>query len=844
MASSSRIFIKNLPLKDFTEDDLKTHFKKFSAITDAKLIPNRRIAYIGYKSPEDAEKAVRYFNKTFIRMSKIMVEIARPIADAELPRPWSAYTPGSSAYDRKHTKPVEPTSPTNPLKRKLDEADAKDAKLQEYMEVMQPVSKAKIWSNGDLGTVDHDAVKVIQAEEGESDDEYVEITTKKNSSKEQSAAQVPEPTIDYAMTDAPAGNVNNEPDVPEDASAAPVTDDDWLRSKTSRLLDLEDNIEEHFARVTSIGQAPVRPAPRPVEVVAEDTTENIEETNPTVSEMEKTNQPAKASEEQKETDTVAEAITKSSRLFVRNLHYSTTEDELRELFSQFGEVLEAHITIDKEKKKSKGFAFILFESAVDAVKAYKILDGTIFQGRLLHIIAATEKRKYDFDISQLPLKKRMEVQSKRAAHTETSIWNSMYMNVDAVMSSVADRLGVSKSELLDPTSTDAAVKQAHAETHVIRETKGYLEENGVNLKAFEKRGHKDDKVILIKNFPYGTSREEITDMISEFGDIKRVLFPPAGTIAIVEFAQEPSGRAAFGALAYKKFKNSVLFLEKGPKELFIPGFEPKNLETVTSTVGTVGGPAAKAAKLSAQDLLRPAAVSEIDLSDTSTLFIGNLNFTTTSNDLTKAFSPIDGFLKATVKMKPDPKKPGAQLSMGFGFVEFRTKPQALAALGAMNGFTLEGHKLLVKSSHKGAEASSTQKKADHAKNAANKTKLIVKNLAFEASKKDIQRLLEPYGQLRTVRLPKKFGGPSRGFAFADFTTAKEAAQAMESLKDTHLLGRRLVIEYAAQDAASAEEEIERMQEKVGKQSQTMAAQTYRDANKRRKFDINAGQDEE
>ena len=95
-----------------------------------------------------------------------------------------------------------------------------------------------------------------------------------------------------------------------------------------------------------------------------------------------------------------------------------------------------------------------------------------------------------------------------------------------------------------------------------------------------------------------------------------------------------------------------------------------------------------------------------------------------------------------------------------------------------------------------------------------------------------------------MRLPKKFGGPSRGFAFADFTTAKEAAQAMESLKDTHLLGRRLVIEYAAQDAASAEEEIERMQEKVGKQSQTMAAQTYRDANKRRKFDINAGKDEE
>jgi multiple RNA-binding domain-containing protein 1 len=75
---SSRIFIRGLP-PTITEDDFKKHFGAKSAITDAKLIAHRRIGYVGYKTPEDAQKAVNYFNRSFIRMSKIGVELARPV---------------------------------------------------------------------------------------------------------------------------------------------------------------------------------------------------------------------------------------------------------------------------------------------------------------------------------------------------------------------------------------------------------------------------------------------------------------------------------------------------------------------------------------------------------------------------------------------------------------------------------------------------------------------------------------------------------------------------------------------------------------------------------------------
>lgn len=76
--ASSRIFIKGLP-PTITEEELRKHFGTTAAITDARLISHRRIGYVGYKTPDEAAKAVKYFNRTFIRMSKIGVEIARPV---------------------------------------------------------------------------------------------------------------------------------------------------------------------------------------------------------------------------------------------------------------------------------------------------------------------------------------------------------------------------------------------------------------------------------------------------------------------------------------------------------------------------------------------------------------------------------------------------------------------------------------------------------------------------------------------------------------------------------------------------------------------------------------------
>lgn len=399
------------------------------------------------------------------------------------------------------------------------------------------------------------------------------------------------------------------------------------------------------------------------------------------------------------------------------------------------------------------------------------------------------------------------------------------------MSSISDRLGISKSELLDPTSSDAAIKQAHAETHIIQETKAYFTANGVNLNAFKKR-ERGDSTILVKNFSYGTESGELRKLFEVHGPITRILMPPSGMIAIVEFEQANHARSAFGSLAYRKFKDSILFLEKAPRDLFDGGdVQPAQQD---ANVARTSEP-----KHSATDLLDDTAQQ---FGNTSTLFVRNLNFSTTTDRLREVFQPLEGFMSARVKTKSDPNKPGQLLSMGFGFLEFQSKPQAQAAVAVMDGYKLDGHDLLIKASHKAIDAAEERRREDYAKKVAGRmTKIIIKNLPFEVSKKDVRSLFGSYGQLRSVRVPKRFDSSTRGFAFADFVTAREAENAMNALKDTHLLGRRLVLDFAAEDAVDPEQEIEKMQKKVGSQADKVALQRLTGSG-RKKFNVQGSEE--
>ena len=457
----------------------------------------------------------------------------------------------------------------------------------------------------------------------------------------------------------------------------------------------------------------------------------------------------------------------------------------------------------------------------DAGKALLALDGRDFQGRLMHILPSSDKKTQnlnEFEISKLPLKQQRAIKRKTQASTSSFSWNSLYMNPDAVLASVADRLGVSKAGLLDPASADAAVKQAHAETSVIKETKDYLKSNGVNIDVFQNRS-RDDRTILLKNFCFGTTAEEISQMLGQYGTVERLLFPPTGTVAVAQYREGSEASLALKQLAYRNFKGSVLFLEKAPAGLW------------DSPIAATPAEAAKA-----------TTDKEFGVGTTVTVFVRNLNFSTTSARLAEAFKPLSGFLSARVKTRTDPKRPVEILSMGFGFVEFRTKSQADAAVAAMNGRRLDGHELLVQTSQQATDRGEERRVEDTAKklNSA-KTKIVIKNLPFEVTKKDVRALFSVYGQLRTVRMPKKFDNSARGFAFAEFLTSKEAGNAIEALSNTHLLGRKLVLDFAEGEIVDPEAEVRAMEKKVQNRKDTLIHHKMTGST-RKKFNIDARED--
>lgn len=825
----SRLIVKGLP-KYLTEDRLKEHFAKEGDVTDVKLMKkrngeSRQFAFIGYRSGSDAEKAVKYFNRTFIDTARIEVLVAKTFADPTVPKAMrdkrrlleQRLREEEERLLRQKEEAQEYKRRKLEKKSKLDEEIEANPKLKEFINTMKPSSQVQSWANDSLadgsGAPSTKALEealakqdgpspeisqkyeVAQVAENQSDDEYDDFHKKDDSDEE----MMPLPREDENAEE-DTSNAPINPEESNDTSLAKdetVSDLDWLKQRRIRMKENEEEQEtEKTENQTEKAEKPVKsekteskPQRKPVEYVS----------------------PEKLT---------ADKILQTGRLFVRNILYDSKEDDFRELFSQYGPLKEVHIAVDTRTGKSKGYVYVQFNNNEDAVSAFTALDKQIFQGRLLHILAGEAKKDHkldEFALKNLPLKKQRELKKKALASKSQFNWNSLFMNSDAVLESVAAKMGIAKSQLIDPENSNSAVKQALAEAHVIGDVRKFFEERGVDLTTFSQK-ERDDKIILVKNFPYGTSQEEIRDLFAEYGPLKRVLMPPAGTIAIVEFRDSPSARSAFTKLAYRMFKKAILYLEKGPKDLFVR--EPTSDETVSQSEKTEKP---VEAKLTARDVMEDANESEeeqmAEVGPTVSVFVKNLNFSTTSALLRELFSELPGFVVATVKTKPDPKKEGGVLSMGFGFVEFKTKEQAEAAISALDGHVLEGHRIQLKISHR--KSGSKPQGAKSSKS----NKIIIKNLPFEATRKDVLELFGAYGSVKSVRVPKKFDKLARGFAFVEYTMLKEAENAMNQLEGVHLLGRRLVMQYAEKESDNAEDEIEKMTQKVKKQaaSREMAA---------------------
>uniref|UniRef100_A0A8D3BIE8 Nucleolin n=1 Tax=Scophthalmus maximus TaxID=52904 RepID=A0A8D3BIE8_SCOMX len=167
--------------------------------------------------------------------------------------------------------------------------------------------------------------------------------------------------------------------------------------------------------------------------------------------------------------------------------------------------------------------------------------------------------------------------------------------------------------------------------------------------------------------------------------------------------------------------------------------------------------------------------------DARTLFIKNLPFSATPDDLKEIFEDA-----------VDVRLPQGQngSNRGIAYVEFKSEAEAEKMLEEAQGADVQGRSIMVdyvgEKSQKGAKVAVTG-----GGGGASKT-LVVNNLSFSATEEVLQSTFE---KAVSIRIPQRDGRP-KGFAFVEFESADDAKDALENLNNSEIEGRTIRLEYS------------------------------------------------
>ncbi|CCI06977.1 RNA recognition motif domain-containing protein [Microcystis aeruginosa] len=80
-------------------------------------------------------------------------------------------------------------------------------------------------------------------------------------------------------------------------------------------------------------------------------------------------------------------------IFVGNLSYDISQDDLVEVFKEYGNVQRVHIPVDKETGRKRGFAFVEMENKAQETTAIEALDGAEWMGRSIKVNEARDREE-------------------------------------------------------------------------------------------------------------------------------------------------------------------------------------------------------------------------------------------------------------------------------------------------------------------------------------------------------------------------------------------------------------------------------------------------------------------
>lgn len=327
----SRLIVKGLP-PYLTDVRLREHFAQKGSVTDAKLMKrpdgtSRRFGFVGYRTEEEAQEAKDYFDRTYIDTARISVAIAKKIGDEELQKRNEAKSKAQSTAAKE---------PKAEKKRKAEPSASSGASFEEFLSVMAPKLKRKSWQN-------NEDLEAAQPAPAPTEEQPAKKPKKKRTEAE------PSPALPAAPSDQAAADEQ-------------LSDLEYMRRRMRHTV---AGGEEQKAFEQSDSEA--------------ESEASESESEPEEIAQENARRRAKLEAEQRKEEENVDTIMQSGRLFVRNLPFTATEEELESFFSAYGPLAQVRILTrqvgcedDSQYRDNRGIAdadVILGKKIVDVSEA-------------------------------------------------------------------------------------------------------------------------------------------------------------------------------------------------------------------------------------------------------------------------------------------------------------------------------------------------------------------------------------------------------------------------------------------------------------------------------------------
>ncbi|XP_070550742.1 RNA-binding protein 28-like isoform X1 [Ptychodera flava] len=236
---------------------------------------------------------------------------------------------------------------------------------------------------------------------------------------------------------------------------------------------------------------------------------------------------------------------KKSRLIVRNLSFKCSEEDLKEVFSEFGQISEVSIP-KKSDGKMFGFGFVQFSNVIEATKAVKKVNMKEIKGRPVAVDWAVPKVKYEAAVKQEEENQPKQSQSTESGDSDEDVEQQETM--DSEDSDKEDESEGDGSEDGDHSNSDDDDDKSDDEWS---DDENSEDESPQKPKEPPPCDISEQKTLFVRNIPFEAEEEDISEKFEEYGKIRycKLLIDPdterSRGVAFIKFQKTEDAQKCF-----------------------------------------------------------------------------------------------------------------------------------------------------------------------------------------------------------------------------------------------------------------------------------------------------------